>query len=363
MKNDFTKVECRICGAQAHFLELHLKKEHGLDVEQYLGRFPDAKVLSAMAEAKLAELAKDTENEPVEIDVKKTFGIALSTMGGVVMGKRNPHKTTPEVDHDYCFRKNTLAVMLYEMATPKQVTLFTGPTGSGKSSQVEQMCARLNKPFYRVNFDGDITRSDLVGSWVLQGKEMNFNYGIVAKAMMEGAVLLLDEWDCINPSVGMLLQPVLEGKSLVIAETGEIIEPHPDFRIFATSNTVGQGDTTGLYNGTQPQNFAALDRFGMVEIVDYPTKAEEIKIVTKKTGIADKEQINCLLEVAKLIREAFVQGKTMSTMSTRTVINIANKMNVFGDIKWAYEIGFLNKLNADDKAFGYEIIQRVWGTI
>jgi cobaltochelatase CobS len=248
------------------------------------------------------------------------------------------------------------------MMTPNQMTLFTGPTGAGKSSQVEQMCARLNKPFYRINFDGDITRADLVGSWILRGKEMTFMYGILTKAMMEGAVLLLDEWDCINPSVGMLLQPVLEGKSLVIAETGEIIEPHPCFKVFATSNTIGQGDTTGLYNGTQPQNFAALDRFTMVEVVDYPTKAEETKIIKRKTDIKDKEQIDKLLEVAKLFREAFVKGQVMATMSTRTVINIAAKQIDFGNKIKAFELGLLNKLNADDKAFGYEIIQRVYGS-
>lgn len=362
MMQDYTKIVCNICGEGAHFLEVHLNKAHNMTIEEYLTKYPDAMILSKAAEEKLAAIQKQARREKVMISVRRKFGIVINDSVKEVLAFAEPHQTTPKIDLDYVFDQKNLALCLFAMQTPCENTLLTGATGSGKSSIIEQVAARLNWPFYRVNFDGDITRADLVGQWVLKGEQMTFQYGILAKAMMEGAVICLDEWDCINPSVGMVLQPVLEGKPLTITETGDIIEPHPDFRVFATSNTIGQGDETGLYNGTQPQNFATLDRFNTVGIVDYLDKKIETEILIRKAG-TDKDAASKIIEVATLMRNAFKKGQTVATMSTRTIVNIAKKIAVFGDIKIAYEVAFLNKLNADDKAVGYEFIQRVWGKI
>ncbi|MFP5214149.1 MAG: AAA family ATPase, partial [Acidobacteriota bacterium] len=177
----------------------------------------------------------------------------------------------------------------------------------------------------------------------------------------EGAVLILDEWDCMNPSVGMVLQSVLEGSPLTVTETGEVIRPHADFRLFATSNTTGQGDETGLYNGTTPQNFASLDRFTMVAEVGYPDAETEKEIIRKKTGCENGVVLERLTRCAAMVREGFLSEQTRATMSTRTVVNVASKLLTFGDVLFAYSIGYLNKLAPEDRKFCREAVQRVWG--
>ena len=349
------KVECSECGFKAHFLEPHLKEAHGLTPDDY-----ESEVMSEPAKAYLKNLEAQSRNEQIDFDIKKTFGTEINDSVKTVKGFKSPHANTPETDADYFFRQRPLAVVLYASMKANERVLLTGPTGSGKSTIIEQVAARLNKPFYRVNLDNDITRSDFIGKDELKGDETRFLYGILPKAMIEGAWLLVDEWDCANPGVAMVLQAVLEGKPLTITETGEVIYPHEDFRIFATSNTLGQGDDTGLYNGTQPQNFAQLDRFTLVEVIDYPKVAEEKKILAKKTGINDSEILDKFLKVGNLVRDAFLKEEIMTTMSTRTMVNIANKLKDFGDVKMAYELAYLNKLSKDDRTFCAEIIQRVW---
>jgi cobaltochelatase CobS len=362
--NFFGKVECRICGAKAHFLEMHLTEVHGMTAADYLKTYPDAKVLSEAAEHKLSQIASDTRNQKVVVKLKDLFG--ANPFGNpdraTIEAFKAPRPNTPKTDPNYYFNPEILAVVLYAIQNQNMKLLLVGPTGSGKTSIAEQVAARLNRGFYRINFDGDITRADLVGQWVLTVKnEMHFQYGILPKAMREGAVLVLDEWDCVNPSVGMVLQSMIEGKPLTITETGEVIEPHPDFRLIATANTVGQGDDTGLYNGTQPQNFATLDRFTVVEHVDYPTQAKEKKILTQTTGITDDDVLDKLTRTAKLIREAFVKQEIRATMSTRTVVNAARLMLDWGSPKRAYTLGFLNKLTTEDQNVCLEVIQRIWG--
>jgi cobaltochelatase CobS len=353
-------IECRICGEMVLLMEQHLKDAHdGFSLQEYLDSFPGAPICSTTALPELAATKERISRVKVDVSVADAFGVDMPMK--TVQGFEKPRKTTPDVDPYYVFTKKNLAICLYAMMTGSDRVLFSGPTGAGKSSIVEQVAARLNWGFCRLNLDEDISRADLIGQWVLKGKEMVFQYGLLPTAMMEGDVLCLDEWDFVNPGVGMLLQPVLEGKALVIPETGETIMPSPDFRVFATANTIGQGDPTGLYNGAQAQNFAQLDRFSMVGIVDYPPREAEKKILLLKAGVGE-EVAEDLLDVAEYVRNAFMKNETMATLSTRTVVNIAQKQIAFGVVREAYEIGFLNKLNPDDRVFVSEVIQRVYGS-
>lgn len=363
MKKSLTKVKCELCGAEVHFIEAHLRQEHPeVSISEYVNKFPEAEIMSESAMARLKELGRLADNKHITANLDKLFKLNPfnSDEHGVVMFEV-PHNNTPKIESDYIFNKENLAFCLYMMMNKNNPMLLTGPTGSGKSSIITQVAARLNWPYYRINCDADITRADFVGQWVLQGKEMVFQYGILPNAMREGALLVVDEWDTANPAIGMALQAVLEddGK-LTIAETGEVITPSAGFRIACTSNTLGMGDETGLYNGTQPQNFASLDRFKIVLEVDYPSKDAEVNIIKKKVGITDGDILRKLVEYARLIREAFKREEIRVTMSTRTILNIADKIVDFGDVASAYKVAYINKCSGSDKKFATELLQRVW---
>ncbi len=362
MTKQIETIKCELCGkSDIFFMELHLSDCHNeTTMEQYREQYPKARIISQGAESWLTALDNESRNQPKVFNIKKTFKVNLNVD---IEGWRDAHVNTPKVDDDYVFFPGALSVVLASLdAGPNEpeFTLLTGPTGAGKTSIIEQACARLNLPVYRVNHNSELTVADIVGQWVLRGKEMLWQDGFLTKAMREGAVYICDEWDVADPGVAMTYQAVLEGKPLTITETAEVIEPNEKFRFFATSNTLGQGDGSSLYNGTQPQNFAQLDRMTMVEFVNYPTRAQEKKIIENKTGLSDKEALDKITRFAKLIRDAFIKEEIMVTMSTRTVVNIVRKMAKFGDIKRAYEIGFINKLTGEDRIFAQEILQRVW---
>jgi cobaltochelatase CobS len=362
------KVACEICGHEDHAIEHHLRTAHKLDLAEYQKKYPAAKTLSKYAisqiEQRIAALKNDSPCK-VGFDIKNTFG-HIFPFQKEVSGFTKPWESTPVVDPDYVFDKGLLQTVLFSISNPAERMLLTGPTGSGKSSVVQQVVARLNLPFTRINCDGDLTRADFIGQMVLdKDGAMVFQYGPLPTAMMEGRVLLIDEWDSANPSVAMALQSVLEedGK-LTITENNEVIKPHPDFRVFATSNTKGQGDDSGMYHGTQPQNYAALDRFTVVDIVDYPTAGVEKKIVSQKTGIkndAKDKVLDKLIQMANLVRKAFKAEDINCTMSTRTVVNVARKLMAFGDLERAYEVAFFNKCSEDDNEVVRGLFQRVWG--
>ncbi len=358
-------VKCEICGAQVHVIESHIS-QHEMSIDEYQAAYPDAPVYSTAALAALNELnVAHKGNGRKDYPIPKTFGLGQASKGATVKfisGWEAPHITTPMVDPDYIFNKNVLSVVLYAIENQNERLLLTGPTGSGKTSHPEQVAARLNLNYARFACDSDVTRENFIGQWTLDGNKTIFQYGVLPEAMTKGKVLVLDEWDTLNPAVAMLLQSVLEENGrLFISETNEIIIPHPDFRIIATSNTIGLGDESGLYNGTQPQNYAQLNRFTMVEYVDYPVRKTERKILAAKTKIDDETVLDRFLDVATMVRDAYQKGEIMGTMSTRQIVNIARKFLAFGDIKRAYDLAFSNLLNSEDKRFTGEILNRVWG--
>lgn len=353
-------IKCKMCDFEGEVLSGHIIEEHKISRQAYVGKFPGAALLSSKAKALLAKRTARAESGKTKFNIKKTFGVKFDAKKEID-GMMETQSTTPAIDPAYVFSKETLLAVLAGIELKDERVFLTGHTGSGKSSVVQQACARLNLSFCRINCDNDITRADFIGQWVLKGEEMEFQYGLLPRAMQEGQVLLLDEIDAANPGVAMVLQSILEkdGK-LTIPETGESITPHGDFRIFATGNTKGQGDESGLYNGTQPQNGAMLDRFTWVEIVNYPDAPVEKKIIKSVTGVGPDIALN-LVKVAAIVRKAFENGDITISMSTRTLINIANKIKMFGDIEKAYTVAFINKCDSEDIELVTEAKQRVWG--
>jgi cobaltochelatase CobS len=356
---------CQICEKNVNFIYTHLEESHPeTSIEEYVKTYPKAPLMDETHARLVEEKLKQWANKEKRFfDIKSVFEIKPFGSTDQVWGWDKPCIDTPPIESGYSFRRDLLAVILFAVENFNEPALLIGPTGSGKTSVIEQVAARLNRTVTRINLDGDVTRSDLVGQWVLSGENvMTYHYGPLAKAMQSGDIMIIDEIDAGAAPVVMVVQAVLEGKPLMLLETGETIHPHPDFRLFATANTNGQGDESGMYHGTQPQNYALMDRFKLVSIVDYPKKAEEHKILEKRLGMNDDDGLRSkLIEVANLIRKSHVKGDCVCTMSTRNIINIAEKMLVFGDIKMAYSVSFLNKLNIDDRDFCNEIIQRIWG--
>ncbi len=354
------KIKCLECGFEAHFLEPHLEKDC-IGIKAYVEKYENAELMSSIGKMKLDELrAESIDNARKIFPIRGVFGVDIGKIKEA-RGYIRPFDQTPKIDPDYVFRKDLLTYVLYALENKNERVLLTGPTGAGKTSVIEQTAARLNLPVTRINADGDMTRGDLVGEWKIKGDSMYFMYGLLPSAMKKGHVFIVDEWDAAPPHVNMVLQAVLEGKPLMITETSEAVYPHENFRIFATANTVGQGDSTGLYHGTNHQNYATIDRFSLVEYVDYPEKAIESNILMKKLRMRDKEAINKMISVASKIRSSFSKEEIRVTMSTRTLVNIGLKMLDFGDVSMAYKIAYLNKLNQEDRAVVGEIIQRIWG--
>lgn len=353
------KIKCQICGWEGHVLPVHLQENGCATVEEYTKQFPDAPLFSKVAQ-EIIEKKKKQNIAKEKIDANKLFGIKLFTNQVLIDRYINPFPTTPAIDEYYVFNKENTALICYAIINQGENVYISGATGTGKSTLVEQVVARLNRPFTRVNMDAQITRSDFVGQWVLKGQEMDFQYGLLPIAMKEGHILLIDEYDAMSAEIALVLQNVLDSGKLTITETSETITAHPEFRVFATGNTKGLGDETGLYHGTQPQNYANLNRFSIVLEVDYLSPEQERKIVELKTGIENQDTISKLVETANLIRNAHKKGDVYSVISTRNIINIGKKIKDFCDVKLAFNIGFLNLLPEQDKSVVKEIIQRVW---
>lgn len=360
-----TDVTCENCGFAGVSLFAHLcGKTCGLDLKEYIEKFPSSPIETETAREKTLEALRRIEAGRRKFDIAKTFGVDLGTNTKEVLGQIKPGPATPKLLPYYKFRKDLLASVLFALEEQGETLYLYGPSGSGKTSVVEQTCARLNKGVVRVNHDSDIGRAEIVGQWVLTGKDsMGFAEGFLPQAMRNGHVYIADEFDVVDPAVGMLYQSVLEGNPLSILETADVIVPHPDFRFIATGNTFGQGDVTGLHHGTRPMNEATMQRFTLFERVMYPTFEEEYEILECACNISDPDFRQRLLKVSSLLREAFMKDKVSITFSTRMLINVANKFMSFGSLKKAYEIALLNRLSNADRAVAEEFIVSVWGKL
>src|SRR6202795_2435422 len=288
----------------------------------------------------------------ITISVAQTFGIDCEMQ---VPAFSQPAEHVPDIDEAYRFDHDTTLAVLAGFAYNRRV-IISGYHGTGKSTHIEQVSARLNWPCVRVNLDSHISRIDLVGKDAIvlrDGKQVTeFREGLLPWALQHPTCLVFDEYDAGRPDVMFVIQRVLEveGK-LTLLDQNRVIRPHSAFRLFATANTVGLGDTSGLYHGTQQINQGQMDRWNIVATLNYLPEDEEIEIVLAKApSFADKkkhpkgrEQVRAMVALANLTRQSFMQGDISTVMSPRTVITWAENWEIFGDPGTAFRLSFLNK--------------------
>jgi cobaltochelatase CobS len=274
----------------------------------------------------------------------------------------------PDLDTSYKFDRETTLAILAGFSYNRRV-MIQGYHGTGKSTHVEQVAARLNWPCIRVNLDSHISRIDLIGKDAIvlkDGKQITeFREGILPWALQHACALVFDEYDAGRPDVMFVIQRVLEveGK-LTLLDQNRVIRPHPSFRLFSTANTVGLGDTTGLYHGTQQINQGQMDRWNIVATLNYLPHATETAIVLAKMGVdtakepATKKRVESMVALADLTRAGFINGDISTVMSPRTVITWAENARIFGDVGFAFRVTFLNKCDEAERSTVAEYYQR-----
>ncbi len=322
-----------------------------------------------MANAEVQEHSKSHELDApdVEISVRQTFGLDVDMK---VPGFSSSSEYVPDIDEAYVFDHDTTLAILAGFAHNRRV-MIQGYHGTGKSTHVEQVAARLNWPCIRVNLDSHISRIDLIGKDAIvirDGKQITeFREGILPWALQNPCALCFDEYDAGRPDVMFVIQRVLEvdGK-LTLLDQSRVIRPHEYFRMFSTSNTVGLGDTTGLYHGTQQINQGQMDRWSIVTTLNYLPHDEEVKIVLSKAKSYDndegRETISAMVACADLTRAGFVNGDISTVMSPRTVITWAENSEIFSDVGLAFRMTFLNKCDETERPAVAEYYQRCFGT-
>ncbi|MDA5192557.1 cobaltochelatase subunit CobS [Govanella unica] len=302
-----------------------------------------------------------------KISVRDTFGIDSDM---VVMGFSKASEHVPDRDETYVFDHDTTLAILAGFAHNRRV-MVQGYHGTGKSTHIEQVAARLNWPCIRVNLDSHISRIDLVGKDAIVLKDgqqiTEFREGILPWALQHATALVFDEYDAGRPDVMFVIQRILEveGK-LTLLDQNRVIRPHPAFRLFATANTIGLGDTSGLYHGTQQINQGQMDRWNIVTTLNYLPNPQEESIVLAKVPsyntTARRGLIHSMVKLADLTRSAFINGDISTVMSPRTVITWAQNAEIFGnDIGFAFRVTFLNKCDELERPLVAEYYQRCFG--
>jgi len=302
----------------------------------------------------------------MKLSVKQTFGID-SDMEVDAFSKKN--EFVPEIDKDYKFDRDTTLAILAGFKYNKRVIVH-GYHGTGKSTHITNVAARLNWPCIRVNLDSHISRIDLIGKDAIvikDGKQVTeFQEGILPWSIQNPVALIFDEYDAMRPDVAFLMTKVLEAEGgLTLLEKNKVIKPNNYFRLFATANTIGLGDTTGLYTGTQQINQAQLDRWNITTILNYLSLEKEMEIVLAKNknlnNAKGKEKVANMIKVASLTRKGFIAGDISTVMSPRTIIHWAENSSIFKDIGYAFRVTFLNKCDELEKNIIAEYYQRCFG--
>ena len=302
----------------------------------------------------------------IKVSVRQTFGFDSDME---VPAYSRPDEHVPDIDSDYRFDRPTTLAILAGFARNRRV-IVTGYHGTGKSTHIEQVAARLNWPCVRVNLDSHISRIDLIGKDAIvirEGQQVTeFRDGILPWAYQHNVALVFDEYDAGRPDVMFVIQRVLElSGRLTLLDQSRVIKPHPAFRLFATANTVGLGDTSGLYHGTQQINQAQMDRWSIVTTLNYLPHDNEVEIVLAKAKHyrtdAGRDIVNKMVRVADLTRNAFMNGDISTVMSPRTVITWAENADIFKDVGFAFRLTFLNKCDELERPIVAEFYQRCFG--
>jgi cobaltochelatase CobS len=301
------------------------------------------------------------------VKVRETFGIDID-MEVPAFSERSEH--VPDFDENYLFDRETTLAILAGFAFNRRV-MVQGYHGTGKSTHIEQVAARLNWPCIRVNLDSHISRIDLIGKDAIvlkDGKQVTeFREGLLPWALQHPVALVFDEYDAGRPDVMFVIQRVLEvqGK-LTLLDQNKVIRPNDHFRLFATANTIGLGDTSGLYHGTQQINQGQMDRWNIVTVLNYLSHDAETDIILAKAqNYAKTEEgkatVSAMVRVADLTRAAFIQGDISTVMSPRTVLTWAENAEIFDDVGFAFRVTFLNKCDELERATVAEFYQRCFG--
>lgn len=388
------KIKCELDGAMVHSVKHHLETVHkgGMSLAEYVAKWPKAPLLSEEAKDAIRQKKAEKERQKAEagerIALTDLFGFPeaqVTNKQGNIMSARVFDKSEmdaedlafiPAVDNDYIFNIDLtkIALMALELNKPG---LFWGFHGTGKTTQWEQVCARTNRPFQRVQHTINTEEAHVLGQWMVvqevttdsAGNEhvhavTKFNLGPLPIAMMRGHVYCADEYDFGLPSVLAVYQPVMEGKALIIKDAPpefRVIRPHPNFRFVATGNTNGGGDETGLYQGTQLQNAANYSRFGITKQVGYMDAKIEAAVIAGKSGIRMQEATT-IVKFATEVRKLFAAGQISNTVSPRELINAA----LFGVVtggNWreGLNLAFANRLSPADSEVCGQFAQRLFG--
>ena len=312
-------------------------------------------VISSSAE--LEAMAPD-----LKVKVRDVFGIDSDLTVDAFSTKT---EYVPEIDENYRFDPQTTMAILAGFQHNRRV-MVQGYHGTGKSTHIEQVAARLNWPLIRVNLDSHVSRIDLVGKDAIVLKEgqqvTEFREGILPWALQRPVAIVFDEYDAGRPDVMFVIQRILEASGrLTLLDQNRVIAPNPYFRLFATTNTVGLGDTTGLYHGTQQLNQGQMDRWSIVTTLNYLEHDAEVEIVHSKLPDFDKSTLDKMVRLADMTRNAFMDGDLSTVMSPRTVITWAENASIFGDVGQAFRMSFLNKCDELERPIVAEFYQRCFG--
>ncbi len=309
---------------------------------------------------------KFLEKPELTINARQVFGVNFDM---AVPAFSRPNDYVPRVDEAYRFDSNTTRAILAGFAHNRRV-MVQGYHGTGKSSHIEQIAARLNWPCVRVNLDSHVSRIDLIGKDAIvveSGVQVTaFKEGILPWAFQRPVALVFDEYDAGRPDVMFVIQRVLEAEGrLTLLDQNKVLQPNPWFRLFSTTNTIGLGDTTGLYHGTQQINQGQMDRWSIVTTLNYLAREEEVAIVIAKAPLYNSKEgraaIDAMVRVADMTRNAFINGDISTVMSPRTVITWAQNAEIFQDIGYAFRTTFLNKCDELERPTVAEFYQRAFG--